>query len=529
MKYRIRFTEGKLAGEIFAISGNTVSIGRSHSNDIKVDVPDVSGKHVIINVEDRGITLDNLSSKRTLLDGVALEMGGHYDFLAGQCVTMGNETAFVLEALPNLSDDEKTTFPETGDGVAYQNTDDAETVLKSSDEGKTVIPDSVAQEVDVIENNKESIPEVIPQYVIPESSSSEEQTIAMQTRMASAEELEYLRGKHQKQRNRKIFTYGIVITAVVVAFIVLYWTVIYREPEKFVSWPKNSQGQDVSELVILKDTPLKNDIALEYPLVKGTSVKHSAGRVEVFTCLGKYHDVPFRMILEYSKNKTSLSKDRVSFFEEWISRKTKGSENWNFDFIRPLDFYMTDHGIPYLNVSYSRTVNNESYFGFAVLIRYMDWSFILLKEVPMRERWRAEQFIQKVCFFQFSDRFLMNHWEGMKEFYSGTAEDNIVEAKALLMRRSPSIWEKAEYLLRSALCKIHLSGGKESARKEAETLLRSLRNSQIEWFNAQKIAFFLAKNKRHNKEMNQVRETLKAVFSSEEDLRFHKIRQNKWN
>ena len=35
--------------------------------------------------------------------------------------------------------------------------------------------------------------------------------------------------------------------------------------------------------------------------------------------------------------------------------------------------------------------------------------------------------------------------------------------------------------------------------------------------------------KNDKKEMSRIRENLKGVFSSEEDLRFHKVRQNKWN
>ena len=524
MKYRIRFTKGTQEGETFFIENDTVSIGRSHSNDIKVDAPDVSGKHVILSWGERGITLNNLSSRKTLLDDIVLDMGGHYDLFAGQSVTMGEDTSFVLETLPDSSEDEKTRMLNDMVIEQPQSTDDSATVITPVNEEESVSAESSPS------GEKIEASSAAPQEAgEPTPSPAEEQTIAMQTRMASPDELEYLRGKHQKQRNKKIFLWSIAMIVVVAAIVTVYGIMIYRTPEKFVTWPQNSRGQDSSGVATLEDMPLKNDIGLEYPLVENTVVENTPGKVEIFTRLGKYRDVPFRMILEYNQDKNSLTKDRVEFFEEWIARKAKGDGNWNFDFILPLAFYQTDHGIPYLSIPYSRTVDNESYFGFAVLIRHMDWNFMLMKEIPTRERWRAERFIQIVCFFQFSDHFLMTHWEGMKELYSGTAEDNLLEAKALLTRHSPSVWEKAEYLLRSVLCKLHSSDGNEKEKQEAVTLLRSLRRSQVEWFNAQKIAFFMAKNKQQDKEINRIRETTKAVFSSEEDLRFHKIRQDKWD
>ena len=179
---------------------------------------------------------------------------------------------------------------------------------------------------------------------------------------------------------------------------------------------------------------------------------------------------------------------------------------------------------------YSRTVNNESYCGFAVQIRFEDWTFILLKEVPTRERWHAEGFIDKISFFSFSDKFALEQWEGMKEIQDGTVQANLDEAKALLLRNSASVWPKAYLLIRSALCKLKASDSMDTtAYNKALSLMKELRDHQIKYFNAQKIAYLLAESNKETKTMANIRDNLKAVFPSEEDMRYHKIRQNKWD
>ena len=220
--------------------------------------------------------------------------------------------------------------------------------------------------------------------------------------------------------------------------------------------------------------------------------------------------------------------ERIATLEKWMANKTTGSETWNFDLVQPLAFYQTKHGIPYLSVPYSRTENNESYVGYAVQIRMADWVFIVMKEIPTRDRWRAEWFIQQTAFLAFSPAFLMSHWEGTGDYQKGNPPAIVSEAKSLLRSRTPSVWPKAQYLLRSALCQAQAGGDKETVADAVE-LVRELRESQIEYFNQQKIAYLLAKNQKNEKEMKKISEELRGVFSSEEDFRFHKIRQDKWD
>lgn len=574
MKYQIRFTEGELVGQVFPIDANALSLGRSRSNVVKLQTPDVSAKHVTLTIGAVGVILENLSSRTTTVDGDALSMGDRKNLVAGQIVGMGNSVKFTLEALadapaaqqvaPAASEDDDVTMPPPAPAVkkapvpqAATPADDDATVpppapvkkapvphaATPADDDATVPPPApVAKKAPAPAPKAPSpapkpapkaapkpAPKPVPKpLTAEESADAANETIAMQTRMASAEELEFMKSSHEKKQIRKT---GLWIAGGVVAlliFIGLYFAFFHRTPEKYVSWPADDAGNALTAVVQMENCPYLKDLDVKYPNVSGCEVKKESGRITIFTALGKYRDVPLRITLEYFQDKKALTEERTTTLEAWMKSKTKGSENWNFDLIQPIAFYQNAHGIPYICVPYSRTENNESYVGYAVQIRRADWVFILMKEIPTRDRWRAEWFIQGSSFLRFTENFLMEHWEGTNEFQKGQPSAIISEAKALLRRRSPTVWLKAEYLLRGALCQAQANGDTASVN-EGVALLKELRNSQIEYFNQQKINYLLAKNNKNEREMKKISNDMRGVFSSEEDFRFHKIRQDKWD
>jgi len=599
MKYQIRFTQGESVGQIFPIGVNALSIGRSHSNAVRLQTPDVSGKHVNLTIGNEGVIIENFSSHTTTIDGTALAMGDRKGLIAGQEVGLGRLVKFVLEALPDdvpaaaaavLSVDDATVVPPTPKAAVpaakpVTSADDDATVIPakpsqqasvpaakpvpSSDDDATVIPAKPTPKAAAPAAKQESAAAVEDATVIPakpaakapvpqkpaapmakapvpqkpaapaakaplpkitvEDNSDENETIAMQTRMASAEELEYMKKSHEKKKMKKAGTLIFSVLAFVAIMITVYFCFYYRKPEKYVSWPKNEAGELLKKAVQMENCPYQKDLDFNYPDLQDVEIKKTAGLVSVSSKLGKYRDVPLILRMEYFQDKDALTCERNVSLEKWMKTKTQGSENWNFDLVQPLGFYQFNHGIPYLCVPYSRTEDNESYVGYAVQIRQADWIFMFMKEIPTRDRWRAEWFIQAECFMRFSEKFLNEHWEGTDTYQAGNPSALIGEAKTLLRRRSPSVWQKAEYLLRSALLQNRKGDNSREVDEEALALLVELRNSQLEYFNAQKIAYLMAKSKKEHKGMKRIGEELKAVFSSEEDFRFYKIRQDKWD
>ena len=609
MKYQIRFTQGEIAGKCFPLTEDkALTIGRSHSNELKLSAPDVSGRHVVLMLSDGGVAMDNLSSRVTLVDSAPLAAAERKTLMAGQTVTMGSSTAFVLECLPDAApaapqpapsnDDEQTALPakpavappppkpsaaaSSDDDAtnldikpaapkpaapkpsAVASSDDDATNLNikpaapkpaaPADNDMTIIPSKPAatpqpaarkpvlkpvapQPKPAAAPASKPVPKPVPKPVAapqppPPEDNAEAgmETVAMQTRMATPEELEIMKGKAQKKQTKRLTMIVVSVIVFLGALFAAYRMFVYRPPENVVSWPRDEQGGMLSNMIGIESCPLKSDINLQYPELPNTKIENGEGSIEVNTFIGKYHDVPLRLVFTAFHNPASLSTDRLDDFNVWIEKQIQSNGNWNFDLVRSIAFYGEHHGVPYLMVPYSRTVNNESYCGFAVQIRFEDWTFILLKEVPTRERWHAEGFIEKVSFLAFSDRFALNQWEGMKETQDGSVEANLDEAKALLVRNSPSVWPKAYLLIRSALCKLKAQASMDKALYDkAIALLKELRDHQVIYFNAQKIAYKLAEGNKETKTMATIRDNLQAVFPSEEDMRYHKIRQNKWD
>ena len=120
MEYRIRFTKGNLAGQWFAIGADAIAIGRSHTNDVVLHTEDVSRRHLLLARQDSGIRLDNLSSRKTAVDGTPMEIAAHCFLVAGQTVLIGAANEFVLETVES-QDDDATRPPPPADADATKN------------------------------------------------------------------------------------------------------------------------------------------------------------------------------------------------------------------------------------------------------------------------------------------------------------------------------------------------------------------------------------------------------------------------
>ena len=95
MKYQIRFTDGEYQDQVFPIGATALSIGRSHSNVIHLQTADVSGKHVNLTLTDKGILLENFSSRVTTVDDAPVAMGDRVNLVAA--VLLGISAAPIID------------------------------------------------------------------------------------------------------------------------------------------------------------------------------------------------------------------------------------------------------------------------------------------------------------------------------------------------------------------------------------------------------------------------------------------------
>ena len=529
MIYQLKGIEGDFAGQILPIKTAAVSLGRSRSNEVIFTSPDVSAHHVIIKISAEEITLENLSSRKTAIDNADLALGEIKKLLPGQKITLGSANTVVLEAAGELDSDSMPT--------GYGSADDVNTAMSAGDEAARIAPEVPASSDG---DNTVAAPQAaVTQAAVTQAAvsapaadeddeDSDNQTVAMQTRIASAEELEQLRNVHDRKRKIKIGLYFLALVLAVAGLFALYRAFVYKVPEQYVSWPQQKNGKTYKGYMRLKNFAFTKECDVMFPNPPGFKITESGNEIVIDSFLGKYSDVPFKLKITYYRSAESLKMDRQEFLAKWIAQRTQKDVGWNFDPIQPQRFFGVDHGVPFLSVSYSRTEKNNAYYGVLNFWRFEDWVFFVFKEVPTSERFRAEGFLHTNLAW-FYDNLCSRHWDGSSKLLPGTPMENLLEAKALLGKNSPGVWEKSALLIRHALIK------NQSGKPEAETynmaleLLRNLRQKQHDYFNAQKIAYMNARTFNDKKEQERVRNNLKSVFTSEDDSRFHKVRQNQWN
>ena len=232
MRYRIHFINGEIAGSVFDIPANgTLSVGRSRSNSVCLKAPDVSGRHLVLTASENGVTLESLSLRKTETESGRVEIGVKIPLAAGQTVKIGSSNEFVLECAELRGDTVEDIAPASEPNPAPRNFDenatigggafpggmDNKTVVVSEDFGNTVLsstPENPPMQPGAFGGGKTSVaadssgsrgePAALERDMPGEDASiAYNNTVALQTRMASPDELEFMRVAYQKKRTKK--------------------------------------------------------------------------------------------------------------------------------------------------------------------------------------------------------------------------------------------------------------------------------------------------------------------------------------
>ncbi len=528
-------------------------VGRSRSAQIQVSQPDVSGRHLLLHVDGDSVIVENLSPHGAKLNFATLELPT--PFYHGQTVTLGSSLTLTL--LKIGMEENKTVPPEDGADAAKAAEENMATVLPDgtsasgsapADPDKTMIGDAPAAEDkgktagDAPADQNRTVPGESggnPNKTLPPENSSDRtdapeeeddvlKTNVLQTRLATAEEMEFLRKQDRKKAHGKKLKYaaGIGIAAVIL-FSVYYFH--GTPPEKKLTWPLTPSGE-------FSEKPFAPDeggfetgrFSVIAPLTRATKTgKTSAGDMIVETAAGRDRDVPMRIVLSRKRSAAFLREDRMVTLQNWIREISSGGAHWNFGQPSEIFFIGRDNGLPCVSVTYSREYENQSWYGEALFFRNGDERIVRLVEIPASERIRGADFIGSFPFLFFAERFIADHWEGGKEVLSGKPEDMLNEAKLLLTKMSPVMWDKIMRLLRGVLVNA-VTTRNDDLRERALEQLRKLRKNQRDWYNAQRIAYLKEKALGNDRGADVIRDACAAVFSSEDDLRNLNIRRNRW-
>ena len=414
LKYRISFTKGSLTGQLFPLGPESVIVGRSHTCGIRVMEPDVSGRHVMLAVGPKGVEMEVISSRRTVLDGKVLKTGDRVAVRAGQGVAMGGSVEFAVECyrtdgdrteapsdwaggIPHLGGDDATRRPESPRGANENGMLPADgdhgggpsSGLGDDDDTGTHIPPSPAPRAarPPQKNDRRPPPPAdpastgtvgtlaMPPPPPPPPSGGEtlgtealqpspDATQILRTRAATPQEMAYMRELHSKKQRRKTGLRLVLGGLLVVAAIVVY--AVWNRPIPFSVTSERKKWKVVD--ANLQPIPIggasdgNGSLFWSYPpspwgmeedVRTGTN---AALRVveTVFTAktrVGAKREIPLQLKLVVYASAESLHQSLEESFADWEKTNGLGLEKQSR---LGVDFFGANPGIPCVRYTYTR-------------------------------------------------------------------------------------------------------------------------------------------------------------------------------
>ena len=308
----------------------------------------------------------------------------------------------------------------------------------------------------------------------------------------------------------------------------------YLKPkaEEFVTWPVDSAGNFLNEY-----RQIAPYLAIAYPNVPGCTLTGDDSNVEINTRIGKLHDVRLHILAKSVKDPATLEQDHQQAFEKWLESMQEQEVTLTFAGDRTTVFLNTTKGagVPMTYISYTRRVENDDFWGYALFLRNEDNIHSVLIEVENGDQWRSEPFMraQATGMVIYAYQRTEEHWEGTSSYRKETtvAED-LREASSFMEREAPVYWGRIHYLLLSALIKSVKSEKPDADQiAEAKKMLVRLRRLQTDWYNTQRLAWQYAFQNEDKSTMNSIQAMGESVFSSEfqySDFRYDLIKRKDW-
>lgn len=570
LKYRIAFTKGSLEGQLFPLGKEPVTVGRSHTCGIRVMEPDVSGRHVRLSVGAKGVELEVISSRRTVLDGKSLRTGDRPMVKAGQTVSLGGSVAFAVECY--RSDGERTevlsdwtngttrTRIAPGPGMDDETTrnpipvpdETSLTAPAGHGPGDTASPSDTAYDR-TAGASRSSSGDTVGTGLVPVTTADATQSI--QTRVATPQEMAYMRDLHNRKRQRKLWLkLGLGGLAAAIAAGVCIWLAM-TPPEPILSDPPEWAYLDLvdGEMNPVEESA-DESIYLSYPVTGGWGDVVDRGRgafnealgtmehvFSVKTRIGRDLDVPLQLtFIAYTRGET-LNQSQEESFGDWDRNNSFGIEKQT----KLLnDFIGANHGIPCLRYTYTRKASpeertaaegeeDEDWSGVLSFFRLRDSCFLFFREVPSVEQLRAEHLLlPSDVFLGVANSLVQARWTGMdpSRQYRGDVDVLRRSAVELLDKNMDNEWEELEDKLTTILIRTYPDRENGSAEKYDDALkwMAILRDRQTETWKRRCVARLCVQPREEETVGKQQDEAIRALFRSPDDRRRYIAQREDW-
>lgn len=366
---------------------------------------------------------------------------------------------------------------------------------------------------------------------------SSNDTQIVQTRMASMDEINFIKNQIKKQQQSRLF-FKFLIFCLFFVLLGVIWMLKAPAQEKILSWPQKKSGRDVVFLTgdaAAFERGFKNGgFDIYYPEWSGVKIeKADANMFEIHTFLGKKADVPLLITVQREISDDYVYESRDNALQGMLRRLSeRRAEHFNFDnapateFLRPR-YGEAENGILMDKVAYQRDAAGRSFYGVLRFFRSGRVNYIIRTEVPAGEKLRAQPILMNDTFVSIHPAFVRNHWEGSDEYAKSDIARAIVGVKDELQRNSPMQYPRLEREIKSILAQ-SLYEKNRAIHDEAKILLRTLRDRQQQWYNGQKIRWLSAVRENNMAEKMKVRNDCEAVFSVVGDKRRYDILRDHW-
>ena len=505
MNVTVVFLQGSLSGRTVTVPpGGTVSVGRSHTCDVRATEADVSSRHVVFSrASGSALAVEVVSARRTLFNGNTVRQGDILPLRPGDTLTLGASLSCRIEggaeAERRPSESSSSSLP---------------TVPPAQRESVTRVP------------RPDSAPQV---SAGGEMRQDRQETVAIKTRLASDEELDAIRDEDRRRRSRRTLLLLVPIVAFVAVAVALY-VALRPKTEVMVTWPTDASGSFLNHAIQVADY-----LGLIVPDVPEFRVVRTETGQEVWTRTGLRRDVPLHVDVQAEKSLSFLEVGREKAFEKWLHARRLSDPSFNPSVERRRIWTnrKTGNGALFNSVSYVRRIGEDDWYGYVLFTRFEDVQHALFIEVPLRERHRAESFLTSYLpnFCIYATRRVPVLWEGADGWRAATSvRQDLDEAESYLRNKAPALWEKAWYLLRSGLIKAKKAGD-EKALQDGRRLLRQLRDDQGTWYATQKLAWEYAVRDGRKGDAQAVQALGESIFSSEfkdSDCRYDSIKRKDW-
>ncbi|NLF93544.1 MAG: FHA domain-containing protein [Oligosphaeraceae bacterium] len=508
-------------------------VGRSRTATVRVDNAEVSGKHFVIRLAGETASVENLSTAGIIMDGRILYERAPLS--PGQEIQIGSSLKCIF-----LSADEKemeqfltpvpaaaAVAPSPADVPPQSDTAGGEdTPVAGAAEGGSAAGTETGTGTDTGTATGTDTGTDTGSGT-PNDSTGSKNTQVQKTRVATPEEILYI--KHQRVAMRRRRTVLRVLIFLLLCG-VLTWFWLQKSPpdERVLSWPKLENGKFSTKFAVLPGGGVANgSFNLYYPYWSNTQVKISEAEILINTFLGDTGAVPFNILLQRTVSLDFLNHDLQTAIQQWMTEVSQADESsWSFEGVWPLAFFGSDNGIPYLSVAYTRSQDEVPWAGIARIFRQAEARYVLRLEAPLNEKARAGHVMQNAQLLRFNPVFVSSHWEGGTKAVPCSWE-RIQSIQNALRQDSPGRLVDLELTIKGMLIQSRLNNDNVHYQLLMEQF-QLLRLAQQRVYNLFKIKITNARLDQDQQRMAALLQDSLAVFSLSDDKRYHEIRNNRW-